>query len=89
MPMVAELMETCIDDILRAPGIPTVTATDEAGPSNTYANPSVTMEDSLSLSGEAASNLTHIPRSEFSVTMKIIQKPLMGLTNLKILESLF
>lgn len=78
MPMVAELMETCIDDVLRAPGIPTVTATDEAGPSNTYANPSVTMEDSLSLGGEATSNLTHTPQSEFSVIMKIIQKLLKG-----------
>lgn len=87
--MVAELMETCIDDVLRAPGIPTVTTmpTDEAGPSNTYANPGVTMEDSLSLSGEATSNLTHIQQSEFSVIMKIMQKLFEG-TNLKILESL-
>lgn len=53
MPMAAELMETCIDDVLGAPGVPTVTATDEAGPSNTYATPSVTGEDPLSLSGEA------------------------------------
>lgn len=53
MPMAVELMETCIDDVLGAPGVPTVMATDEAGPSNTYANPSVTGEDPLSLSGEA------------------------------------
>lgn len=52
MPMAVELMETCIDDVLRAPAVPAVTATEEAGPSNTYATPSATGEDPLSLSGE-------------------------------------
>lgn len=44
-------METCIDDVLKAPGIPAVMA-DEAGPSSTYAAPGTAGEDSLSLSGE-------------------------------------
>lgn len=66
-------METCIDDVLRAPVVPTVTATDEAGPSNAYASPSVSGEDPLSLSGEATQNLlTNIPQSEFKVTMKVM-----------------
>lgn len=60
MSMVADLMETCIDDVLRAPVVPAVTATDEAGPSNAYATPSVTGEDPLCLAGEATENLaTH------------------------------
>lgn len=44
-------METCIDDVLKAPGIPAAMA-DEAGPSSTYAAPGTVGEDSLSLSGE-------------------------------------
>lgn len=56
MPMVADLMETCIDDVLRAPVVPTVTAADEAGPSSAYATPSVTGEDRLGLAGEATAN---------------------------------
>lgn len=52
VPALSELMETCIDDVLKAPGIPAVMAADEAGPSSTYAAPSATGEDSLSLSGE-------------------------------------
>lgn len=72
MPVVADLMETCIDDVLRPPVIPTVTAADEAGPSNAYATASVTGEDPLSLSGEATENLRSRPKSEFRVTMKII-----------------
>lgn len=47
MPAVADLMETCIDDVLRTPVV--AAATDEAGPSNAYASAS---EDPLSLSGE-------------------------------------
>lgn len=52
VPLVSELMETCIDDVLKAPGIPAVLAADEAGPSSAYAAPSATGEDPLSLSGE-------------------------------------
>lgn len=54
--MVADLMETCIDDVLRAPVVPTVTPADEAGLSNAYAAASPAGEDPLSLSGEAAEN---------------------------------
>nr|XP_046260490.1 band 4.1-like protein 5 isoform X2 [Scatophagus argus] len=59
MPLVADLMETCIDDVLRAPAIPTATATDEAGPSNAHAAPSIAGEDPLSLS-EAAARLKQL-----------------------------
>lgn len=51
-PLVSELMETCIDDVLKAPGVPAATAADEAGPSGTYAAPGATGEDPLSLGGE-------------------------------------
>ncbi|XP_041663629.1 band 4.1-like protein 5 isoform X1 [Cheilinus undulatus] len=59
MPMVADLMETCIDDVLRAPVVPPVTATEDAGPSTTYANPSVPGEEPLSLS-EASARLKQL-----------------------------
>uniref|UniRef100_A0A8C9YKA7 Erythrocyte membrane protein band 4.1 like 5 n=1 Tax=Sander lucioperca TaxID=283035 RepID=A0A8C9YKA7_SANLU len=59
LPMVADLMETCIDDVLRAPVVPTVAATDEAGPSNAFATPSVTGEDVLGLA-EAAARLKQL-----------------------------
>lgn len=52
VPLVSELMETCIDDVLKAPGIPAVMAAEEAGPSSSFAAPSTTGEDSLSLSGK-------------------------------------
>ncbi|XP_037645245.1 band 4.1-like protein 5 isoform X3 [Sebastes umbrosus] len=78
MPMVADLMETCIDDVLRAPVVPAVTATDEAGPSNAYATPSVTGEDPLCLA-EAAARLKQLelegsphlgtPRNNINVNM--------------------
>lgn len=51
VPLVPELMETCIDDVLKAPGIPAAMA-DEAGASSTYAAPGTAGEDSLSLGGE-------------------------------------
>ncbi|XP_054471156.1 band 4.1-like protein 5 isoform X2 [Anoplopoma fimbria] len=53
LPMVADLMETCIDDVIRAPVVPTVTAADEAGPSNAYATAGATGEDPLSLAAAA------------------------------------
>ncbi|XP_078119411.1 band 4.1-like protein 5 isoform X1 [Sander vitreus] len=59
LPTVADLMETCIDDVLRAPVVPTVAATDEAGPSNAFATPSVTGEDVLGLA-EAAARLKQL-----------------------------
>ncbi|XP_070694169.1 band 4.1-like protein 5 isoform X2 [Pempheris klunzingeri] len=59
MPMVADLMETCIDDVLRAPVVPTVTARDEAGPSNAYAIPSVSGEEPVSLT-DASSRLKQL-----------------------------
>lgn len=65
-------METCIDDVLRAP-VPTVTATEEAGPSNTFAAAaaSAATEDPLSLAGEAIENLAQNGKS---LTMEIMQE---------------
>uniref|UniRef100_A0A8C3G9Z9 Erythrocyte membrane protein band 4.1 like 5 n=1 Tax=Cyclopterus lumpus TaxID=8103 RepID=A0A8C3G9Z9_CYCLU len=55
MPVVADLLETCMDDVLRAPVVPTETATDEAGPSYAYA----ATDDPLSLA-EAAARLKQL-----------------------------
>ncbi|XP_076603017.1 band 4.1-like protein 5 isoform X2 [Chaetodon auriga] len=79
MPMVADLMETCIDDVLRPPVVPTVTATDEARPSNAYATPSVSGEDPLSLNAAArlkqlaleSSPLLASPRNNINVNMAL------------------
>ena len=60
-------METCIDDVLRAPAVPTVTATDEAGSSGSYAPPSATGEDPLGLAGER----TEKPQSKFKPSNKM------------------
>ncbi|XP_040912862.1 band 4.1-like protein 5 isoform X3 [Toxotes jaculatrix] len=78
VPMVADLMETCIDDVLRAPVAPTTTSTEEAGPSNAYATASVTAEDPISLTEAAArlkqlelesSPLLAAPRNNINVNM--------------------
>ncbi|XP_056245567.1 band 4.1-like protein 5 isoform X3 [Seriola aureovittata] len=78
VPVVADLMETCIDDVLRTPAVPTVTAIEEAGPSNAYATTSVTAEDLLSLNEAAArlkqlelesSPLLATPRNNVNVNM--------------------
>ncbi|KAL7385084.1 hypothetical protein ABVT39_015199 [Epinephelus coioides] len=90
MPMVADLMETCIDDVLRAPVVPTVTAADEAGPSSAYATPSVNGEDHLGLADAAArlkqlelesSPLLGTPRNNINVNMAMNnQEDVMKLT---------
>uniref|UniRef100_G3NYA7 Erythrocyte membrane protein band 4.1 like 5 n=1 Tax=Gasterosteus aculeatus aculeatus TaxID=481459 RepID=G3NYA7_GASAC len=59
LPAVADLMETCIDDVLRAPVVPVETAADEAGPSYAYGPPSATGEDPLGLA-EAAARLKQL-----------------------------
>ncbi|XP_008294567.1 band 4.1-like protein 5 [Stegastes partitus] len=75
--LVADLMETCIDDVLRAP-VPTVATPEEAGPSAAYAAASVTVDDPLSLSEAAArlkqlelesSPLLAAPRNNVNVNM--------------------
>ncbi|XP_036966047.1 band 4.1-like protein 5 isoform X2 [Acanthopagrus latus] len=80
VPMVADLMETCIDDVLRAPVVPTVTPADEAGLSNAYAAASPAGEDPLSLSEAAArlkqlaldsSPLLATPRNNMNVNMAL------------------
>ncbi|TNN04504.1 hypothetical protein fugu_001533 [Takifugu bimaculatus] len=79
-PLVSEMMETCIDDALKAPGVPAAVTADEAGPSSSYAAPSATGEDSLSLS-EAAARLKQLelettplpvtPRNNINVNMAL------------------
>ncbi|XP_030284512.1 band 4.1-like protein 5 isoform X3 [Sparus aurata] len=80
VPMAADLMETCIDDVLRAPVVPTATTADEAGPSNAYAAASPAGEDPLSLSEAAArlkqlaldsSPLLATPRNNMNVNMAL------------------
>ncbi|XP_069010859.1 band 4.1-like protein 5 isoform X1 [Embiotoca jacksoni] len=78
LPMVADLMETCIDDVLRAPVVPAATAPEEVGPINAYATAGVTAEDPLSLA-EAAARLKQLelesspllasPRNNVNVNM--------------------
>lgn len=52
LPVGAGLMETCIDDVLRAPVVPPVTAAEEVVPCTSYAATSVAAEDPVSLTGE-------------------------------------
>lgn len=77
MPMATDLMETCIDDVLRAP-VPAVTTTDKAGPSNAFSTLNVAGEDPLSLSEAAArlkqlelesSSLPATPRNNLNVNV--------------------
>lgn len=78
LPVVADLMETCVDDVVRVPVVPAVTATEEPGQSNAYASASVTTEDPLSLTVAAArlkqlelesSPLLAAPRNNINVNM--------------------
>ncbi|PWA31241.1 hypothetical protein CCH79_00002972, partial [Gambusia affinis] len=59
LPVVADLMETCIDDVLRASTVPPITAAEEVGPCAAYAAASVPAEDPLSLA-EAAARLKQL-----------------------------
>lgn len=59
LPVVADLMETCIDDVLRAPAVPAVTAIEEPIQAAAYAGASVPAEDALSLA-EAAARLKQL-----------------------------
>ncbi|XP_054908779.1 band 4.1-like protein 5 isoform X3 [Poeciliopsis prolifica] len=54
LPVVADLMETCIDDVLRASVVPPITAAEEVGPCVAYAAASIPAEDPLSLADAAA-----------------------------------
>ncbi|KAM3835922.1 band 4.1-like protein 5 [Diretmus argenteus] len=77
-PMVADLLETCIDDALRTPVIPT--ATEEAGPSGAHSASSVAAEEGLSLT-EVAARLKHlelettppaaVPRNNINLNMAL------------------
>ncbi|XP_068602792.1 band 4.1-like protein 5 [Brachionichthys hirsutus] len=80
MHVVADLMETCVDDVLGAPVVPTVKDTEEAGPSSASATPSVSGDDPLGLS-EAAARLKQLaldstpllatPRNNINVNMAL------------------
>ncbi|XP_063353480.1 band 4.1-like protein 5 isoform X4 [Pelmatolapia mariae] len=59
LPVVADVMETCIDDVLRAPVVPAVTAIEEPAQAAAYAGASVPAEDALSLA-EAAARLKQL-----------------------------
>ncbi|XP_061547438.1 band 4.1-like protein 5 isoform X2 [Phycodurus eques] len=57
LPLAADLIETCIDDVLRTPSAaatPTTKAVDEAGPSTSYSPPGATGEELPSLTETAA-----------------------------------
>ncbi|XP_068184606.1 band 4.1-like protein 5 isoform X2 [Antennarius striatus] len=77
MHVVADLMETCIDDVLRAPVVSTVKATEEAGPSSASTAPSVSGDNPLSLSAAArlkqlaldSTPLLPTPRNNINVNM--------------------
>ncbi|MEQ2286814.1 hypothetical protein AMECASPLE_006237 [Ameca splendens] len=77
-PVVADLMETCIDDVLRAPVVPPITAAEEVRPCAAYAAASVPAEDPLSLADAAArlkqlelesSPLPATPRNNFNINV--------------------
>lgn len=65
-------METCIDDVIRSPVVPTVIAAEEAGPSDASASAcaSVSADDPLGLAGEDIENL---PQSGISVKIYCTQ----------------
>ncbi|CAI5656884.1 unnamed protein product [Oreochromis niloticus] len=77
LPVVADLMETCIDDVLRAPVVPAVTAIEEPGQAAAYAGASVAAEDALSLAAAArlkqleleSSPLLAAPRNNINVNV--------------------
>ncbi|KAM4561515.1 band 4.1-like protein 5 isoform 2-T3 [Fundulus diaphanus] len=59
LPVVADLMETCLDDVLRAPVVPPIAAAEEVAPCAAYAAASAAAEDPLSLA-EAAARLKQL-----------------------------
>uniref|UniRef100_A0A8C5HEZ3 Band 4.1-like protein 5 n=1 Tax=Gouania willdenowi TaxID=441366 RepID=A0A8C5HEZ3_GOUWI len=63
LPVVADLMETCLDDVLGAPVGPvgpTVTTSEEAGASAAFAAVAAAVDDPLSLAGEAVFQQIHL-----------------------------
>ncbi|XP_072253932.1 band 4.1-like protein 5 isoform X2 [Leuresthes tenuis] len=78
VPVAADLMETCIDEVLRTPVVPPVSTTDELASCSAYATSSVTTENPLSLTEAAArlkqleldgSPLLPAPRNNINVNM--------------------
>ncbi|XP_041858040.1 band 4.1-like protein 5 isoform X2 [Melanotaenia boesemani] len=78
LPVVADLMETCIDDVLRAPAAPPVSTTEEPGSCSAFATAGAPAEDPLSLAEAAArlkqlelesSPLLATPRNNINVNM--------------------
>jgi hypothetical protein len=78
MPMVSDLLETCIDDVIRTPAVSIVTATEEAGPSGAQSSSSIATDEGLCLTDAAArlkqleleaSSLAASPRPNINVNM--------------------
>lgn len=69
LPLVADLLETCVDDVIRAP-VPMATAglPEEAGPSMAASASSLTADDTVSLAGE----LTHTHTDNSHANTKLI-----------------
>ncbi|KAM4608276.1 band 4.1-like protein 5 [Polymixia lowei] len=97
MPMVADLLETCIDDVIRTSVVPMVTPNEEAGPSGAHSTSSIAGDEGLSLAEAAArlkqlelegTALTTPQRSNINVNMVMNnQEDLVKLTDKSALNS--
>ncbi|KAM9709998.1 band 4.1-like protein 5 isoform 2-T2 [Menidia menidia] len=72
LPVVADLMEICIDDVLRAPVAPPVSSTKETGSSSACPTTSVTTDIPPSLTGEARTT-TSSTSSEAAARLKQLE----------------
>ncbi|KAF7669031.1 hypothetical protein LDENG_00256710 [Lucifuga dentata] len=80
VPVVADLLETCIDDVIRAPIVPTVTAAEEAGPSSAYSTSSVSGDEGLSRTGEPTENSKYSTQREAAAHLKQLELESSSLT---------
>uniref|UniRef100_A0A8C4ZGM2 Erythrocyte membrane protein band 4.1 like 5 n=1 Tax=Gadus morhua TaxID=8049 RepID=A0A8C4ZGM2_GADMO len=86
LPLVADLLETCIDDVIRAPeAVPMATETEEAGPSgaHTSSSSSVAVDDGL----EAAARLKQLELENNALSVSTPPKNVnvnMALNNLEL-----
>ncbi|CAL8266308.1 unnamed protein product [Lota lota] len=93
LPLVADLLETCIDGVIRAPeAVPMATAMEEAGPSGAHASSSsgVAVDDGLGLT-EAAARLKQLELENTALSLSAPQKNInvnMALNNQKDLVKL-
>ncbi|KAG7255126.1 hypothetical protein CRUP_036627, partial [Coryphaenoides rupestris] len=99
LPLVADLLETCIDDIIRAPeAIPTATAMEEAGPSGAQASSAsgVAVDDGLGHTEAAArlkqlelenASLAAAPQKNVNVNMALNNQDLVKLSDKSVLSA--